>query len=273
MNKKYPADDGPLSEDQINQIKEHAEPFFKRAKFIAESADQLDEQQRSQAANKAIADIEPEVEEEVVEILGPKVENTLEAKAEELDVPVLENEEMWTQRVIDENKDVEPVTDFEALAITEENKPHTVDKEITVDDVTTDLPITAQGTLPEYVNVEGKSTSLAALRGSNPSLFQALVATADGTNNAKVSFGTEFPRYAKRGDIFTRVDVLPNRVYKFNGYRWVEIKREVSQTYLDNPGYVQHLISKLESGEYDPDWLTDDEREQITKFLTNVNQS
>lgn len=267
MNKKYEADDGPLSEDQINQIKEHAEPFFKRAKFIAESADQLDEQQRSQAANKAIADIEPEIE-EVVEILGPKVDATLEAKVEDLNVPVLENEEMWAQRVIDEHKDVEPVTDFEALT-EEEIKPREVEKEITVDNVTTDLPVTAQGTLPEYISVEGKSTSLAALRGSNPSLFQALVATADGTINAKVNFGTEFPRYSRRGDIFTRVDVLPNRVYKFTGQRWIEVKREDSQTYLDNESYIQHLIQKLETGEYDPEWLTEDERDQIAKTLTN----
>lgn len=240
---QYEADDGPLSEDQIRQIEEHA---------------------RAQAANKAIADIEPEVEEEVVEILGPKVDAILEAKEEDLNVPVLENEEMWTQRVIDEL----PVTDFEALT-EEEIKPREVEKEITVDNVTTDLPVTAQGTLPEYISIEGKSTSLAALRGSNPSLFQALVATADGTTNAKVNFGTEFPRYSRRGDIFTRVDVLPNRVYKFTGQRWIEVKREDSQTYLDNEKYVQHLIQKLETGEYDPEWLTDDEREQIAKILTN----
>ena len=262
MNKKYPADDGPLSEDQINQIKEHAEPFFKRAKFIAESADQLDEQQRSQAANKAIADIEPE-EEKIVEILGPQVDHTLEAKAEDLNIPVLENEEMWAQRVIDET----PVTDFEALTA----KPQLIEKEIPVDDVTTDVPVTAQGNLPEYISIEGKSTSLAALRGSNPSLFQALVATADGTTGAKVNFGTEFPRYSRRGDIFTRVDVLPNRVYKFTGNRWIEVKREDSRTYLDNADYIQHLIQKLETGEYDPEWLTDDEREQIAKLLTNSN--
>ena len=261
---KYEADDGPLSEDQLRQIEEHA---------------------RAQAANKAIAEIEPE-EEKIVEILGPKVDNVLEAKSAqainpkpfpgydepkslfaEVEVPVLENEEMWSQRVIDEQKEVTPVTDFEALTA----KPQPVEKEITVDDVTTDLPVTAQGTLPEYVSIEGKSTSLAALRGSNPSLFQALVATADGTVGAKVNFGTEFPRYSRRGDIFTRVDVLPNRVYKFTGNRWIEVKREDSQTYLDNENYVQHLIQKLETGEYDPEWLTDDEREIIAKLLTNSN--
>ena len=238
---KYEADDGALTEDQLRQIEEHA---------------------RAQAANKAIADIEPE-EEKIVEILGPQVDHTLEAKAEDLNVPVLENEEMWAQRVIDET----PVTDFEALIA----KPQPVEKEIPVDDVTTDVPVTAQGNLPEYINVEGKSTSLAALRGSNPSLFQALVATADGTTNAKVNFGTEFPRYSRRGDIFTRVDVLPNRVYKFTGNRWIEVKREDSRTYLDNADYILHLIQKLETGEYDPEWLTDDEREQIAKLLTNSN--
>jgi hypothetical protein len=29
------------------------------------------------------------------------------------------------------------------------------------------------------------------------------------------------------------------------------------------------LIQKLETGEYDPEWLTDDERDQIAKTLTN----
>jgi hypothetical protein len=97
------------------------------------------------------------------------------------------------------------------------------------------------------------------------------MATADGTVDAKVNFGTEFPRYSKRGDIFTRVDVLPNRVYKFNGSRWIEVKREDSQTYLDNQNYIQHLIQKLETGEYDPDWLTDEERDLIAAELSKDN--
>ena len=248
---KYPPDDGALTEDQLRQIEEHA---------------------RAQAANTAIAAIEPEAEAEVVEILGPQVTETLEAKVTEptehkadLDIPVLENEEMWAQRVIDESAH-EP-----AIVVAEEPRPQAVDKEIVVEDVTTDVPVTAAGTLPEYVSIEGKSTSLAALRGSNPSLFQALMATADGTVDAKVNFGTEFPRYSKRGDIFTRVDVLPNRVYKFNGSRWIEVKREDSQTYLDNQNYIQHLIQKLETGEYDPDWLTDEERDLIAAELSKDN--
>ena len=39
------------------------------------------------------------------------------------------------------------------------------------------------------------------------------------------SFGTQFPKMAKKKDIFVRVDTLPNRVFRFDGNKWIEINR------------------------------------------------
>lgn len=64
-----------------------------------------------------------------------------------------------------------------------------------------------------------------------------------------------------------RVDSLPNRVFKFDGFRWVEIAKSNSDSYLNNDDYLKFLIDKIGNGEYDPELLTDVERFQIEEYL------
>ena len=111
---------------------------------------------------------------------------------------------------------------------------------------------------------EGKSISKDALRSMYPELFTrpALAHTL-----AK-GFGTEFPNFATKGDIFVRVDVLPNRVFKFDGSKWIDIDKDLSTTYLYDEEYIKYLVSKLETGEYDIDLLTESEKEQIEDYLS-----
>jgi hypothetical protein len=60
---------------------------------------------------------------------------------------------------------------------------------------------------------------------------------------------------------------MPNRTYKFNGVKWIQINREENTTYLLNTAYIQYLISKIDSGEYDPGLLTEHEQEEISEYL------
>lgn len=76
-------------------------------------------------------------------------------------------------------------------------------------------------------------------------------------------FGTAFPDDAVKGDQFLRVDSLPSLLYKFNGSKWIQVDKNISDQYVFDTAYIDHLISKIESGEYDPDLLNDVEREQI----------
>ena len=69
--------------------------------------------------------------------------------------------------------------------------------------------------------------------------------------------------------MFVRVDLLPNRVYKFGGDNWIEINKNQSDSYLYDESYIQYLITKLDSGEYDIDLLS--ERIQIEEHLRNQN--
>lgn len=86
------------------------------------------------------------------------------------------------------------------------------------------------------------------------------------------SFGTQFPRDAKRGDVFVRVDMLPNRVYKYDGEsNWIEINKKTTDTYMYDEAYILYLIEKLDRGEYDVDLLTENEKDQIRAYLRTVN--
>lgn len=126
-----------------------------------------------------------------------------------------------------------------------------------------DEPPFVEGVVPGYVTFEGKQYSKEALRGLYPELF----AIQPDTDLISAGFGTEFPRSARKGDTWVRVDTLPNRVFKFDGTRWIETAKNTSDSYIQNTSYVQYLIQKIDSGEYDVDMLTDIEREQISIYL------
>jgi hypothetical protein len=80
-------------------------------------------------------------------------------------------------------------------------------------------------------------------------------------------FGTSFPDNSDKGDIFLRVDQLPSALYKFNGTSWIEVDKKLSDQYLYDEAYIDHLIEKIGTGEYDPELLSDAERESIEKRL------
>ena len=80
-------------------------------------------------------------------------------------------------------------------------------------------------------------------------------------------FGTNFPDTASKGDMFLRVDRLPSALYKFNGTNWIEVDKTLSNQYLYDEAYIDHLIEKISTGEYDPELLSDAEQESIQKRL------
>jgi len=128
--------------------------------------------------------------------------------------------------------------------------------------VTNPLPYTE---LPDdYVSYKGGHMKKDVLKNLHPEFFMLNVEHGKEVNS---SFGSKFPESANRGDYFTRVDILPNKVFKFDGNRWIESNKETSSTYLYNTKYLEYLISSIEKGQYDPELLTDDERAQIEDYI------
>jgi hypothetical protein len=90
-----------------------------------------------------------------------------------------------------------------------------------------------------------------------------------GTAGKMRGFGTSFPRDPVKGDMFLRVDQLPSGLYKFNGTMWIEVDKALSDQHAYDDAYIDHLIQKLSTGEYDPDLLSDAERASIEHKLNN----
>jgi hypothetical protein len=82
-------------------------------------------------------------------------------------------------------------------------------------------------------------------------------------------FGISFPNSPKKGDKFVRVDRLPSVVYKFNGNDWIEVDKNLSDSYTYDVAYIDHLIDRIETGEYDIDLLSESERDQVAQRLLN----
>ena len=86
-------------------------------------------------------------------------------------------------------------------------------------------------------------------------------------------FGTSFPLSPNKGDMFLRVDQLPSVLFKFNGNQWIKIDKTLSDQHAYDVAYIDHLIEKIGTGEYDPELLSDAERDSIEKRLQELGQT
>jgi hypothetical protein len=115
------------------------------------------------------------------------------------------------------------------------------------------------------VRYQDKSYNLQAFNTLFPDL--AIRPDSDPAPETQASFGTEFPKNQKKGDMFLRVDYLPSRLYKWNGVKWIETDKAQTDRYAYDQAYIKLLVEKLQRGEYDPDDLNDTERQQVADYL------
>lgn len=219
-NPWYEPDDGPLTDAQIDEINRQANVRV--------------------TPSSTLFDDEPEVKEffvhgrKIAQALDrgePIPETTSDLETVE-DIPVLENEETWASRVIDEHADPDPIRPLPPPA----------------DDPEPILPgyNTQQVVIPNFGITEEEDPATSA------------------------GFGTEFPTTPKKGDMFLRVDFLPSRLYKWNDKKWIEVDKDKTDQYAYDQMYIKHLIEKIDSGEYDVDLLTELERDQIQRYLNDT---
>jgi hypothetical protein len=154
-----------------------------------------------------------------------------------------------------------PFVSFDTKPMVAPKKESTADEDHTMV-VKQDLPFKE---LPGgYVAFEGKHIQRDALLSMHPELLKLSVDSGKLVNSG---FGPKFPDVAEKGDVFTRVDVLPNKVYKYDGKNWIVINKETSNTYLYNTKYLEYLIQMIDNGQYDPELLSENERTQIEDYI------
>lgn len=119
-----------------------------------------------------------------------------------------------------------------------------------------------------------KNQRMLLAQGKIPELpWLKLVADNQAPPAGDTGFGIGFPENAKKGDMFVRVDIMPNRLYKYNGDDWILVDKSLTDSYTYNTAYIDHLIAKISSGEYDVDLLSDSEREQVAERLEQKKQT
>jgi hypothetical protein len=84
---------------------------------------------------------------------------------------------------------------------------------------------------------------------------------------SSTGFGNEYPSNPQKGDLFLRVDFLPNRLFKYNGNKWIEVDKNQTDVYAYEEQYIKYLVEQIDAGKHDPESLTDVEREQIQQYL------
>jgi hypothetical protein len=67
--------------------------------------------------------------------------------------------------------------------------------------------------------------------------------------------------------MFIRTDDRPTRLFKFNGLKWIEVNKSLTDRYAYNKAYIDYLISQIGSGNYDTELLSDSERLQLESRL------
>ena len=237
----YEPDDGPLSDEQIEQIKKSADPTPPGWMYQTD-----------------IAATYPNTEEDLEEFMNASIMDKH---------PYLNKEFVHFQNLtpmvykppVEEPKVQEPTV-----------QGHVVPNRIPTYTLIGD----------DYIEVEGKMLHNRVLMDLYPEIVAdiaskklnaKLIPQADNepmlTNPSMATFGIEFPKDPTKGEMFLQISSLPSKLFKFNGNRWISIDKSATDLYTYNEGYLQYIIDSIDKGHVSLDDLTVGEQEQIASYL------
>ena len=267
---KYEEDDGPLTDDQIDQINKAVQADRKDQHTHIPLEDYYRADHDDLVTKHTALSEDPMIQSDKVNVdpssPGWMFTESTSAKwpfpntpkeIESDNIPVLENEEAWASRVIDEadhedEEDISPLEKEAQRAWKDANPEETI----------------------KHQRLLHKVGHIEQLPWRHPDYYPELQLQADNAPTGPVGevkgFGSQFPDHAAKGDMFLRVDRLPSALYKYNGANWIEVDKDLSDNYAYDDAYIDHLIAKIDSGEYDPELLSDAERDHIEQRLKKV---
>jgi len=247
----YEADDGPLSEEQIEQLRKIAELELPTGKVVETSSLFGEDLPRDPHPPGWMYDgttpyplAEADVEEIVAEFDHARA------------MPVEFDQDYLNAVAQDHDENLDSIPSAEKVIVKtwkSENPNDTLkhQRRLLEEGVINELPW-------ENSDFQARALGLTGLEADNVS-----------NNNAGEvrGFGTSFPKQSAKGDMFLRVDQLPSVLYKFNGSTWISVDKNLTDNYAYDDAYIDHLIDKISTGEYDPELLSETEREHIEQRL------
>jgi hypothetical protein len=281
---EYEPDDGPLTPDQVDQLKTMAKEELPTGEIVVKDTLFPDEQeffdrvrQTAQAIDAGTYEPPSDTDQPIsntknrfrvltgIDSLWNRSKTT-SIKDSEAEHALIDDAELQIDQpdtTVDDSEDTEETTSnttaeqqLELIcerAWKEENPEKTLKRERQLfrAGITNELP---------WNNAEFRDRVLGQLEPAADN-------SPTGTASSVRGFGVAFPEQADKGDMFLRVDRLPSALFKFNGINWIEVDKNLSDAYAYDVAYIDHLIEKIDSGEYDPDLLSDAERDHITDRL------
>jgi hypothetical protein len=267
----YEADDGPLTPAQVEQLRETVEPELPQGETVATS--RLFDDPGEHPADT----FDHEIEEPLAVdphppgwMYGDLTSNPLnEAEVEEVVAEFDRARHAYLDR-FDHFKDLKPVV---ASPVFNQNYLNAVAQNVEHDDH--DNP-NIKAAIKQWKSENPDSTikeeRIKLATGKIDQLpWMKLLADNDLGREPRSGFGIAFPADPIKGDTFMRVDQMPNVLYKFNGIHWIIVDKNLTDNYTYDDAYIEHLIAKLTSGEYDPDMLSDAEADAIARRVRPIN--
>ena len=271
---KYEADDGPLTEEQLKQIQELADKDLPTGKLITKT-----ELFRQTEEPHTPGWMWPKTPQVVYPDNETEVEEFAQAKqtAKEEVIAQTAKEETIAQPPAIKAVGNNDYVDLDGKRMHHKAfDPGSVDANHAVERYIESLPVETKQ-LPEEPKQPKTDGNLwvpqpdGTWTNAGPMDQFDLGLSADNAPKSATGemrgFGTSFPGNSGKGDMFLRVDQLPSTLYKFNGTNWIEVDKQLSDQYLYDEAYIDHLIEKIGTGEYDLELLSDAERESIEKRL------
>jgi hypothetical protein len=276
LNPAYEADDGPLTESQIEQLRETAEPELPTGETVTTST--LFKDPGEHPADTFDHELEAVDPHPPGWMYGDLQSNPLSEQEVEQVVEEFDRARHAYLDKFDHFKDLKPVVaPKNNVGPVEFNQDY--------------LNAVAQDIEPEDHDNPSIKSAIKQWKSENPDRtikeerakfaagkieqlpWMGLVADNDLGREPTSGFGISFPVNPTpvKGDTFMRVDQMPNVLYKFNGVHWIIVDKNLTDNYTYDDAYIEHLITKLTSGEYDPDMLSDAEADAIARRVRPIN--
>ena len=87
-----------------------------------------------------------------------------------------------------------------------------------------------------------------------------------------IPFGQMLPDNPIKGYQFMHTGYIPSKLFKYNGNKWIEVDKSLTDSYAYNTAYIDYIMDKIATGEYDPELLSPAEQEQIELKLKPKGQ-
>jgi hypothetical protein len=128
----------------------------------------------------------------------------------------------------------------------------------------------------EYFDIDGKMVHSRVIRDLYPEVYadierkkiqDQLLPQADNVEPSDARFGTQFPDTPKKGDLFLNINSIPSKLFKFNGNKWIEVDKHITDSYTYDEAYLKYLIDNINKGIMSADDLTLGEQDQIEQYI------